>query len=270
MRNDVYDFPIVERKLIVVGIDNPDMDSSLYVPNKRAIVRTDTNEVLGIVGSNYKVLTHEQALTPILDSFANLGVEIKTNIIITASGAKMFAHIYFPQKVFSVGKEDDTVYPGVTVINSLDGTLKYFTEAFLYRTMCENGLRVPHVLVSTKGMHSKNENFDDIVENILEKIGNKEVFDSFSKWAITTVSENEMLGLIDAVIKNPMCSFPARYEDLVRLRAAKEVSFGICSIWGLYNAFNGVLEHTLIGEKDKYERARLLDQNLFKVFSSMF
>ena len=44
--------------------------SGLVIPNRRAIIREDNDEVIGEVGSNYKILTHSEALDPILNDLS--------------------------------------------------------------------------------------------------------------------------------------------------------------------------------------------------------
>jgi hypothetical protein len=236
----------------------------------RAIVRNDTNTVVGVVGGNYKVLTHAEALDPILERLTAKGVTTFKRVALTANGAKMFANIYFPSEEMSVGRgsNGDNCWPGISIVNSLDGTLKYSMEATIYRLVCTNGMRMPVTLASLFTTHSKNKSFDDIVEEILAQVSDTNRFAVFQKWANTLMTESEMREEVTKVIHTSM--FPARYMELVDNEIARETSNGVRSVWGLYNAFNSVLEHNLVREKGKVERARMLDENLFKTFERTF
>lgn len=247
--------------------------SGVVVPDRRVIVREDTNTALGIVGSNYKVLTHSEALDPILDELSKRKVETFKRISLAQDGAKMFANIYFPDQELSFdspsGKKDHC-WPGITVVNSLDGTLKYLIEATIYRLACTNGMRVPFAIASMKTTHSKNKNYEEMVEEILNQIGDASRFVSLQKWANHVIEPDKMAALAEKIIGTKGCLFPARYLDQVKGEIKKESKGGVTSAWGLYNAFNSVLEHNLVRGKGKVERARMLDENLFKVFSKTF
>ncbi len=248
-------------------------NSGVIVPDRRVIIREDTNVALGIVGSNYKVLTHAEALDPILDEISKRKVETFKRVALAQGGAKMFAHIYFPDQEISLdspsGKKDHC-WPGITVVNSLDGTLKYSIEATIYRLACTNGMRVPMAIASMKTTHSKNKSYEEMVEEILAKIGDAGRFTSLQRWASHVIEPDKMATLAEKVIGTKGCLFPVRYLKDVQNEIKKESKGGVTSVWGLYNAFNSVLEHNLVRGKGKIERARMLDENLFKVFAKTF
>ena len=79
-----------------------------------------------------------------------------------------------------------------------------------------------------------------------------------------------MNNMADKIVENPKTIFSKNYLPLVKDEIKREESYGVVSVWGLYNAFNSVLEHNLVREKGKMERARALDKNLFEVFENTF
>jgi len=247
--------------------------SGIVVPNRRAIIREDNDCVIGEVGSNYKILPHSAALDPILDRLAKKKVKTFKRVAMVDNGSKMFANIYFPDQEISlptVGSHKDTCWPGISIINSLDGTLKYSLEATIYRLACTNGMRVPTTIAKYKTTHSKNKSFDELVDEILERVSDADRFTVINKWAGRALDSDKMASLAEKVVKTKGSLFPARYLPQVREEIETEAKNGLTTVWGLYNAFNSVLEHNLIRGKGKLERARMLDENLFKTFDKVF
>jgi hypothetical protein len=112
--------------------------------------------------------------------------------------------------------------------------------------------------------------YDQMVEEIIASISDTDRFILLQKWANSVMTPDKMGLMAEKIVKSKASMFPARYLDEVKAEILKETSFGIVSVWGLYNAFNSVLEHNLVRGKGKMERARMLDENLFKVFSKTF
>lgn len=260
-----YQFPVERQPLVTTA--------GIELPDRSAIVRTDTGAVLGVVGSNYKMLTHAQALDPILDHLDSKGVKTFRRIALTDGGAKMFANIYFPANEMGLGHSDgprDSAWPGISIVNSLDGTLKYQGEASIYRLACTNGMRIPQTIAAFTTVHSKNKNFTDLVEQILEFVSDPNKFGILQAWANQVRKPEAMGELARSIVEDKGCMFPERYLDLVLQEIEKETRFGVVSTWGLYNAFQSILEHHLVREKGKFERARVLEENLFKTFQKKF
>jgi len=185
----------------------------------------------------------------------------------------MFANVYFPTQELNLATPEgkkDSCWPGITIVNSLDGTLKYSLEATIYRLACTNGMRVPTAIASMKTTHSKNKSFDDLVDEILAQVSDKDRFVTLQKWANKVLTPDAMAILAEEIIARKGNLFPKRYLDQVKAEIERETQFGVVSVWGLYNAFNSVLEHNLIRDKGKYERARMLDENIFKSFTKVF
>lgn len=260
-----YQFGVREEEMVT--------QSGAIVPNRRAIVRTDSNQVVGTVGGNYKVLTHSEALDPIIEALNRKNVKTFQRVALTGGGAKLFANIYFPEQEINMSpnkSNDDGCWPGITVVNSLDGTLKYSLEATIYRLICTNGMRIPTTISKMKTTHSKNKDFDRIVDEILHQVSDNGRFAMLQKWAGHVMTPDAMAVMAEEIIKNKNSLFPKSYLPLVKEEIEKEARFGVVSVWGLYNAFTSVLEHNLVRDKGKVERARMLDENLYRVFETTF
>ena len=258
-----YSFPVIEQKV--------ETSEGLIIPNSRAIVRGDTNEVLGVVKGAYKVLTHDQALDPILEELEKLGRNVFKKISLTHNGARMYANLYFKDMAQNMGGRDD-IWPGMTVVNSLDGTRKYMTELNLFRLICTNGLRVPVTFAAFSAHHSKNANFEGAFEEILDFMGDPTTFDFINRWnqipGPTKTDEEVLVEAITQVAETDGSKFPVRYADSVA-DYYKHKEDGITA-WNFYNAFNSVIEHDIKRDKGRVERARELDGNLFQTFAKLY
>lgn len=261
---EAYQFTVREEELTT--------PSGLIVPGKRAIVREDTEEVIGTVGSHYKVLTHAEALDPIIRNLESRGLKTFKRVNLVDGGAKMFANIYFPGEEFEVGDHsNDSVWPGVSVVNSLDGSLKYRPEATIYRLACTNGMRIPMKMAGFSAIHSKNQDFESIVEKILASISEGSHFHTFHRMANIGRPADTIELQIDQILEDKKSTFPRRYKDLVMAEIAKNtnIRFNTITVWDIYNAFQSVIEHHMIREKGKVIRGRALEEDLFKYFSTV-
>lgn len=253
---DDYEFTVRE--------ESAHTDSGIEIPRMRVIVREDTDEVVGTVKSNYKVLSHADALNPILHELERRGRDIHKRILVTQGGARMYAHLYFKDTEFNV-KGDDRVWPGTTIVNSLDGSVKYLAEPNALRLVCTNGMVIRAAIARFVQLHSKSADWSSVVDDLLGIIDNEDTFNPIRKWASISTDEEMVNNLIKSVFEDK--AFPAKYEESVLGELANERSqFGDLTLWNVYNAFHSVLEHDMIREQGKVERARHLDENLFKLF----
>lgn len=252
---DDYHFPVHEEGAVTT--------SGIEIPGVRTIVRGDTNTVLGTVKSMYKILTHEEALDPILDRLQK-NASIFKRVMLTANGSKMFASIYLKDKEMDISKKDK-IWPGITITNSLDGSLKYGCELSIFRLVCTNGLRIPTALASFKMIHTTRANYADVVSDIMDSISDGSQLQNMQHWADTTVDNNKVDQIIEEIISDS--KFPAKYKPCIMDEVRNERGYnGHLTAWNVYNAFNSVLEHEFIRKSGKLERARLLDRSLYNAF----
>lgn len=255
---DKYDFDLTTESTCT--------SSGIEIPRLRSIVRTDTNQVVGCVKSNYKVLTHKEAIDPIIESLSK-NHDVFKRIFVTDSGSKMFANLYLKDANTTIS-QNDGFWPGVSIVNSLDGSLKYRAEATIFRLICTNGLRVPVSIKSFVQLHSKNSDLSVAIEDFFGNFENTGGFSRLSRLAVTPVkTQNELQGVLESVFEDKKLGFPKKYSQRVSDELNIEKSaFGLLTYWNVYNAFNSVIEHDILREQGKIERARLLDENLFSKF----
>ena len=118
-------------------------DDFVAVPENmaRAIVRTDTNQVLGVHGSKYKAIKHDDVVNSVFEAVAASGIsnDYDHKINVFDNGAKMRGIIRFNDLVIepSVG---DIIAFQLTFFNSYDGSWAFQQSAEGLRLDCLNGM----------------------------------------------------------------------------------------------------------------------------------
>lgn len=267
-----YDFPISVHDMKVA-------DGDIVIPDKKVIIRDDTERVLGVVSDGYNVLSHKDALDPIIESLEKYYSNIHKSIHLTKNGARLYANLYLKDfddfGVINVNRHDriDKCWPGITVINSLDGSQKYRAELSLFRLVCTNGMTIPYAVhTSFSTRHSKNSSFDVEIEKLLKIIEDPNTFEFINKLYLhegpRKDNEDSVIEEVNTVCNADGCHFPNRYaNDVVNYYRNCEDGD---SLWNFYNSFNSVLEHDFIRSRGKVERARSLDANLYCTFANLY
>ena len=145
-------------------IDTCDMHTvtnfeSIDVPPSmaRCIVRTDTNQVLGVHGSKYKAVKHDDVVNSVFDAVDAAGISNDYNHTVKTydNGAKLKGVIRFNDLTIepSVG---DIVAFQLTFFNSYDGSWAFQQSAEGLRLICLNGMVSQHAVAKTWQKHTAN------------------------------------------------------------------------------------------------------------------
>lgn len=134
-----FDFHVERRPIMAQGVGT--------LTRQVALVRDDTNEVLGIVGKGYKV--HQPAdIVRFFDVLAQSnGMRVDAAGI---SGSKIWARAHRATDVYIA--DDDVIKTGVLLATSFDGSLATVAKEDSSRIVCDNrlaivdrgGVRIPH------------------------------------------------------------------------------------------------------------------------------
>ena len=145
-------------------IDTCDMHTvtnfeSIDVPPSmaRCIGRTDTNQVLGVHGSKYKAVKHDDVVNSVFDAVDAAGISNDYNHTVKTydNGAKLKGVIRFNDLTIepSVG---DIVAFQLSFFNSYDGTWAFQQSAEGLRLICLNGMVSQHAVAKTWQKHTAN------------------------------------------------------------------------------------------------------------------
>jgi hypothetical protein len=239
-----YDFPVEKQSLF--------LKSGEEAEGRIAIVRTDTNKVLGIVGQDYQLLKHEDAVNKAETALSSFGKFKKRNAIITHNGAHMRIHYDFMNMEKIVANtpdgKPDAVVPRLTLTNSYDGMVKFGFVLGSMQLICTNGLRLNHDIFEIVRKHTSGLNINDISEkagSAFEYFMNRS-YPRFLEMGKTPVSDPKSYieGLKDKEV-------PVKLLDKVAERAMAKTYMHYTE-WGIYSEFTGYLTHNYGDErKDK-------------------
>ena len=133
----------------------------------KSIVRLDTNEIIGNVSSDYKVIPHKKVIENIEAVFAANKVEAEVHSVHTGgvTGHRMYVNYILPKLDIKVG--NDIYHPYVQAFNSYDKSMSFGTITGLFRSKCSNGilLGVRDTLINAK-KHYQSVDLDDMILDI--------------------------------------------------------------------------------------------------------
>ena len=125
------------------------------IPNHKCIVRTDTGDTLGLHGSQYKMIPHDDVVNSIIDgvSAANLSTDYEVKVDVIDNGRKIRGEIVFGDIIQqpSVG---DIIKYRISFFNSYDGSWAFAQKANALRLWCLNGCTTPDLIASSRFKHT--------------------------------------------------------------------------------------------------------------------
>lgn len=163
---DVVGFPVEREKLL-----NPRGKDTGY----DSIFNKKTGDSLGVVGRDYQMITHRQALEQVMDVLDKNKLKIKPLKVQTVeNGSRLFAQFMVQKKTKELDiplrfrEVGDKIAPGFMITNSYDRSLRFGTESYIYRLACTNGMLSQDVLFNKKKRHTKSLDVDSMVESFVE------------------------------------------------------------------------------------------------------
>jgi len=240
-----WDFPIEM-------MPTPNAVTGEPVPNSVQVIRTDTNEVMGVHGSKYKPVSHDIAVESILDaaSAANISSDFKTDIEVYEGGRKLRAKITWPDVTVEPQVGDYVQYQAIAT-NSLDGSWSFSQWSQGLRLWCLNGCTTADRTSYSKYKHTRSIN----VEGSAIKIANglsafKAEKDMWQSWMNVKVTND----LAETFFKKQLCKMHTRQanviktnerqlENLLGLWADERAALGP-NKWALYNTLTHWATHT--------------------------
>lgn len=242
--NSDWNFP-VEQQPIFDQFGNP-------IQGNTCIMRTDTNEVLGVHGSRYTMVTHDDVVNSIMDavSDANLSTNYETKFSVIENGRKLRGEILFNDLVMEP-EVGDIVKFRVSFFNSYDASWSFSQAADGLRLWCLNGCTSPMGVSRSRFKHTQSISVEGSAAKIalgLDTFMNQK--DLWVRWMGQAV-ENES---VENFFKKTIAKAPSR-QQLVTKTNEKQLEnlLGIWknersnlgpNKWALYNALTYWATHT--------------------------
>jgi hypothetical protein len=265
VKEDLWHFPVEMCSLHASSI----YTDNLEVPENmaRAIVRTDTNQVLGVHGKKYKPITNMTVVNAMVDAVHESGISRDYDLTIDSldGGAKMRGRFLFNDLVIEpdVG---DVIKHEILFYNSYDGSWAFQQTSRGHRLWCKNGCTNAMTVSNTWAKHTTNVNVKGSTAKIVAGL---ETFmqdkDVYRNWMATSVDDETAF----LFFKMKLCRYRTqdasikinerRYEQLCRQWHKEKTQLGT-NKWALYNACTHWATHT--GDTNTPHVARRNRENL--------
>lgn len=239
-----WNFP-VESQPVFDQLGNP-------IQGSQAVVRTDTNDVLGVHGSRYRVLSNDDVVNSIMDAVKKSDItndyELKVDVI--ENGRKLRGEILFNNVTIepSVG---DIVKFRISFFNSYDASWSFSQAADGLRLWCLNGCTTPMGTGRSMFKHTQSINVESSANKIVDGldmfVNNRDVW---ANWMTVPVSDR----MAEVFFKHTIAKSPSKQqlklktnekqlENLLGIWANEKKQLG-GNKWALYNCMTYWATHT--------------------------
>ncbi len=256
------------------------------VPNAFATVRTDTNVVLGVVGSRYEPVQNRDAFG-FFDPLVDRDEAIYHTAGVLGRGEKIWLLAKLPDHI-RVGKKADPIEKFVLLYNSHDGSSHIRVKMTPVRVVCNNtlttALQGSEAEVRIKHTASAGDKLQE-AHKVLELTNQlyRELDYIFNRMALRKVSGQQLVEYCKTLVPdNPEAESNTRTENIRNhiLQLHDDTPEAAMHKGSLFGAFNAVTEFTdhYTNQKDPNKQLRSiwfggsgeqLKQRAFKLAESM-
>ena len=137
-----------------------------------ALLRDDTDQVLSIVGSKYRPVTHQEAFDTAEDVImrSDLNLDgINRHTAVSHNGARAYSTWTLPEHRVTLRKDDDVALQ-ISARNSYDGSWSFVVEVGGYRFICLNMQVFSNNFAIHKSKHTQGLNLDRIASRLSDAI----------------------------------------------------------------------------------------------------
>jgi phage/plasmid-like protein (TIGR03299 family) len=240
---------------LVGYVDEPDVDN-LTPSDWRATVRMDRNEVLGIVGKNFKVVQNKEAFG-FMDDLVGPGRLARYHTAGALRGGKKVWMLAEVQNLCMEPVKDDVVNMFLLMSNAHDGSSELNVAWTTVRVVCANTLRI--ALAGAKQKVAIRHS-GDVAQKLaaqkeilgLTNIVYKRVQDEFAELAKKSISDKVLDKILLELIPDPPAGVdPTRaqnsrdaIQELYQLGTGAELPGVAGTAWGVLNAVTDFTSHT--------------------------
>lgn len=222
------------------------------IQGSQCVMRTDTNKVLGVHGSRYKIVSHDDVVNSVIDGVqaANLSKDYDIDVTVLEDGRKLRGEILFND--LTVEPEvGDYVKFRVSFFNSYDASWSFSQQANGLRLWCLNGCTTPDLVAKTRYKHTASINVTGsaakIVNGLEHFMTRKDVW---QHWMQTKITQDQ----VESFFKATVCKSFTRQQQVTKTNEKQlETLLDIYSNersalgpnkWALYNCLTYWATHT--------------------------
>ena len=243
----------------------------MHLPNGNptryfANVRTDSQEVLGIVTDRYEILQNSYLFETAESVFKTSGFgNFERRTICTNGGARVRAIYNFPNTGIKLSNGNDMTLR-LTVQNSFDGSLRASFQVGLLRLICTNGMLAPYATLGMTKKHTSTLDPEVIGESFKRSINafNKST-DLFNDMINTRIDQRKGIQILESLEKSKIMSERMRkgIESIWVSPTHREDSDR--NLFNLYNATTQYLTHSV--ESKRFELADRVNTGVINAFT---
>jgi hypothetical protein len=228
-------------------------DEIVVPPNMaQAVVRTDTNQILGVHTDKYKIIKHDDVVNSVMDSIqsANLSHDYTVDVQVLDDGRKLKGEILFNDITIQPQK-DDYIKFRVPFYNSYDGSWSFSVTCDGIRLWCLNGCTTPDTITKSVSKHTASANVTSSTTKIQrgfemflqseDKYRNYTNIDISNTLASNVFRKLSKLPTVDANNRN---KFNEKQMDKLRTQWRYEKAELGSNAWALYNTLTHWATHT--------------------------
>ena len=228
-------------------------DEIVVPPNMaQAVVRTDTNQILGVHTDKYKIIKHDDVVNSVMDSIqsANLSHDYTVDVQVLDDGRKLKGEILFNDITIEPQK-DDYIKFRVPFYNSYDGSWSFSVTCDGIRLWCLNGCTTPDTITKSVSKHTASANVTSSTTKIQRGfemfLQSEEKYRNDTNIAISsTIASNvfRKLSKLPTVDANNRNKFNEKQMDKLRTQWRYEKAELGSNAWALYNTLTHWATHT--------------------------
>lgn len=244
-----------------------DAGRSFHNPNGVAIVREDTNEVIGTHKSGFKLVKNSEVFPAVHDALKRSSLDLTGMTIkdeISNGGAKAFRTYVFPAHTVEISNGDECQLQ-IRWGNSYDGSMSLNAIGGAFRLLCSNGMVAGDVAGRVKRKHTKNIDFESLVASInnstVEYIRRMEEWKNWTTVHVTDAAAQTvfeaMPGTNDKLVEKLMRNWQDEKSEIGNTK------------WALFNALTYWSTHEDVRESRKDNVASIVAQRESRVAKVM-
>jgi len=228
-------------------------------PDKKALVRTDTNKIIGAHGQGYKVLLNDDVVNSMEEAIksSNLSNDYDIFVDVFEDGRRMQGKVIFNDMLVEIDdstQKDDHIRFEAQFYNSYDGSWAYQQSAVAQRLWCLNGCTTPDSVAKTWMKHTAQisvEGNTKKLEKGFEIFGNnKDVWSDYTQQKVSLKNAERFIRnhvvqqyKTHSVIKDKDAKVNERQFEALMKQTHEEFSQLGATKWALYNALTHWASH---------------------------
>lgn len=229
------------------------------IPGYKAICYEADESPICIVSDSYGILQHDDVVKRTLSDLDKLGVKYNVNKITMNATKKrntMATTVLLPDLKMDVDGSD--IFGTIYIHNGTDGMTSFTRELGFYRSICQNGMRVPHeIIVSEKMRHRKNiqmMNLEDELYSLadyLPKFG--KILEAAQQITLDELNLDNMVKMLNIAPRLFESIMSGEYMNKYKEMVNEQVN--LKTLWGFYQVMTNYLTHRVASKSIRTEHS---------------